>query len=251
MLFLPVDSRADYAPFAIVSDTHVGAKNSVYSTFIKHIDEQKIGVIIHAGDAIHTRGSVSQWARFLEITGPGRRLHIAPGNHDIRGKETLDVFLSLFSKPYHSFSEGDTLFVLLNTELPGEEFKVTNAQLEWLKGELERPFQHKFIFLHQPLFPVLFRHGLHRDRAARDSLHRLFVQHGVSLVVSGHDHIYKRMVKEGVTYVITGGGGGRLPLFAGNGNYFRYLVSSRTFDGYSFVVRDVKGTARDVFWVTR
>ena len=52
------------------------------------------------------------------MTGPAKKLYLAPGNHDIHGAASLSVYLRYFPKPYYSFAEGDTLFVLLNTDCP-------------------------------------------------------------------------------------------------------------------------------------
>jgi 3',5'-cyclic AMP phosphodiesterase CpdA len=241
---------AEDARFAVVSDTHVGAPNSAYPAFIRDMEAEGISLIIHTGDAINNPGNKSQWRRFFEITGPGRILHLAAGNHDIEGRESLQVYLTFFPSPYHAFAEGDTLFILLNTELPGEEGMVAGEQLAWLETELERPFRYKFVFLHEPLFPVIVGHGLDRHKEARDVLHRLFVQRGVSLVVAGHDHIYQRRQREGITYVVAGAAGGSHEFFGKNGESFRYMVATRAGEGYSFVVRDMEGTVRDLFSVT-
>ena len=241
----------EYAPFAIMSDTHVGFRNSVYAAFIHEVEEQNINVIIHTGDAIHEPGNVSQWIRFLEITGPDKTLYLAPGNHDIRGEESLAVYLTFFPKPYYSVSDGDTLFVFLNTELPGQEHRITGEQAAWLENELQQPFRYKFVFLHEPLYPVVPYHGLDRHKKARDALHRLFVRNGVALVVAGHDHIYKRSEKDGITYVVAGAQGGRLHFLAKNGEFFNYIAAIRIDDHYFFIVRGMQGETEDEFTVGR
>ncbi len=248
-ILFSVPGHAQYPTFAIVSDSHVGAANSVYPAFIRAIEDAKIDMVIHAGDAINTPGSTREWASFLEMTGPAIHLYLAPGNHDIRGKASVSAYLKYFPKLYYSFSEGDTLFVLLNTELPGEESMVTGEQFAWLKTELARPFRYKFIVLHEPLFPVIPLHGLDRHQAERDQLHRLFVRSGVCLVVAGHDHIYDRTARDGITYVIAGPTGGTLPSFLKNGDSFRYMVVERKNGDYSFLVKDMAGNTRDQFSV--
>ncbi len=253
VFLFPPAGLAEHLPFAIISDTHVGHKNSVYPALMRILDSHNIRVIIHAGDAIHDRGDHDQWSKFIDMTGTEKILHLAAGNHDVRGKDSFETYRRYFPSNYHSWTEGDTLFVLLNTEMPGEEFRVAGEQLEWLEDELKKPFRYKFVFLHKPLFPFLFRQGLDRHRASRNALHKLFVRRGVSLVVAGHDHVYRRMTKDGITYVVNGGAGGRIPPFySKDGSSFSYIVTSKTFDdGYSFVVRDLRGKARDVFWVVR
>jgi len=250
LLLIPLRAWAQHAPFAIVSDTHVGAGYSLYPAFIHRVEEEKIQLIIHTGDAIDTPGSLRQWGLFFEITGPGKRLHLAPGNHDIHGKGSLAVYLKFFSRPYYSFSDGDTLFMLLNTELPGEEGAVAGEQLAWLETELQRPFRYKFVFLHESLYPAVSLHGLDRHSEARDALHRLFVQKGVSLVVAGHDHVYDRTMRDGIVYVIVPATGGQRWLFSKNGDP-GYILAIRNGAGFSFTVKDIQGNVREAFSVTR
>ncbi len=249
LLLSPLPCPAENATFAIVSDSHVGASNSVYPAFIKAMDEEMIDMVIHTGDAINRPGSQREWSAFLEMTGPARKLCLAPGNHDIKGPKSVSAYLKHFPDLYYSFSDGDTLFVLLNTELPGEESMVGGEQFEWLKGELEKPFQYKLVFLHEPLFPVVLNHGLDRHKEERDRLHRLFLEKGVRLVVSGHDHIYDRSNRSGITYVIAGATGGVLPSFARDGDPFRYMVVTRKDGVYSFITKDMAGVVRDEFLI--
>ena len=140
---------------------------------------------------------------------------------------------------------------MLNTELPGEESKITGEQYEWLENELKRTFKYKFVFLHEPLFPVFPGHGLDKHSDARDRLHDLFVRSGVSLVVSGHDHLYNKTSRDGITYIIASGGGGKFYLPASNGAFLHYVVGTRTDKGYSFAVKDMKGDVKDQFVIVR
>ncbi len=250
LLFAPLSLCAQYASFAIVSDSHVGASGSVYPAFIRNIEEEGTHLIVHTGDAINSPGDLSQWAQFFDTTGSGKTLHLAPGNHDINGQKSLDVYVSFFGAPYSTTSDGDTLLVFLNTEMPGEENRIAGAQLAWLGTELARPFRYKLVFLHEPLFPVIHHHGLDRHAQERDDLHRLFVRCGVSLVVAGHDHLYDRSARDGITYVIGGRTGGHhWP--TKNGTATRYITARRTGDSYSFQVRDMDGAVKDRFIVKR
>ena len=251
VLVAPLLAWTQPKTFAIVSDSHVGSPDSVYAAFIRIADERKFDFIIHAGDAIHNAGTPKQWKRFLEITGPGKILHLAPGNHDIHGKASLAIYLKFFPNLYYSFSEGDTLFVILNTELPGETGMITGEQLGWLKTELSKTFRYKFVVLHEPLFPLVTGHGLDRHKEERDRLHRLFVQKGVALVVSGHDHLYLRSEKQGITYLIVAAAGGNMGYFPKDADFFRYIVATRKNSGYGFVVRDLEGGTRDEFAIER
>ncbi len=250
LLFAPLSVCAQYAAFAIVGDTHIGAPGSVYPAFIRNIDKEGTSIIVHTGDAINNPGNLAQWAQFFDITGSGKMLYLAPGNHDIAGQSSLDIYVGFFGAPYSSTSDGDTLLLFLNTEMPGEESRIAGAQLAWLGAELAKPFRYKFVFLHEPLFPVISRHGLDRHPQERDSLHLLFVRSGVSLVVAGHDHLYDRSLRDGVTYVIGGRAGGHAwP--TKNGSATRYIMAKRTGDFYSFEVKDAEGAVKDSFSVKR
>jgi len=250
---LPFPVRAEYPPFAIVSDTHIGARNSVYPHFLEVMDQLKIETIIHTGDVINKPGSSRQWKKFFEATGPKRKVHIAPGNHDIRFRTSREVYHRLFPKQYYSFSVGDTLFVMLNTTLPRQRSRVTGAQLAWLRMELARPFRFKLVFLHEPLFPALPLQGLNVFKRSRDALHRLFVESGVNLVVAGHNHIYRRSTRNGVTYVVTANTGGKLfpvGLVSKKTSSFRYIAVTRLDGHYHLETRDLQGRVTDRFTVS-
>ncbi len=241
--------RAEQATFAIISDTHVGTRNSVYPAVIHALDQQKIEMIIHTGDAVNKGGSRVQWERFLKITGQGRRLYLAPGNHDLRRAGGFEQYSHFFPKTYYSFEQDDSLFLVLNTELPNEEGCIAGQQLEWLKEELDRPGRYKFVFLHEPLFPLVRFRGFDRHRPERDRLHNLFRDKGVSLVVAGHDHFYSRTVRDGITYVIAPGLGGKFFVPRGKGS-FRYILASRMDGRYAFDLVDLAGGLHDHFFVT-
>jgi acid phosphatase type 7 len=243
-------SAAEHTPFAIIGDTHVGVSTSVYPFFIEAIDKLGIKMIIHLGDAVDNANNATQWAEFREITGTGKTLYLVQGNHDVGGRGSSarsEIPAKLFQTPYYSFSEDDTLFVILNTELPGQRGTVSSAQYEWLETELQRSFRYKFVFLHRPPFSLVPGHGLDSNPTARDRLHDLFVSQGVAAVFSGHDHVYNRTQHDGVTYVIASGGGGPLYFSSANGGFFHYVVVSRENNAYSFTVKDMKGEVRDHF----
>jgi 3',5'-cyclic AMP phosphodiesterase CpdA len=249
LLPFAVAGRAERATFAIISDTHVGTRNSVYPAVIHALDRQKVEMIIHTGDAVNKGGSRAQWERFFKITGRGKRLHLAPGNHDLRRAGGYEQYSHFFPETYYSFEEEGTLFFILNTELPHEEGRITGRQFEWLKKELDKPGFYKFVFLHEPLFPLVRFRGFDRHRRERDRLHNLFRDNGVSLVVAGHDHFYSRMVKDGITYVIAPGLGGKFFVPRGKGS-FRYILASRMNGRYAFDVVDLSGGLHDHFFIT-
>ena len=239
----------------MIGDTRIGQTESVYTAFIRQMEKEKITTIINLGDAISTPGSPTEWERLLEITGKGKTLHVALGNHDVYDKASLDLYTKLFEKqPYYSVEKGDTLLIFLSTEMPQQWGKIIGEQLTWLQAELKRAFVYKLVFLHRPPFPTTFGtgHGLDRYGPDRDKLHQLFVENGVALVVAGHEHLYNRAQKDGLTYVITGGGGARLLTYReDHGGFHHYVIAKRQNGGYLFTAYDMKGNVRDEFLVKK
>jgi 3',5'-cyclic AMP phosphodiesterase CpdA len=246
---------ADDGSFAIIGDTRVGRTDAMYTAFIKQVEKDGIQTVVHVGDAIESPGSEDQWKQFLKITGNKVTLYIAPGNHDINSKRSLATYTKILGKePYYSVSRGDTLFIFLNSELPGQEAKITGQQFDWAEKELARDFKYKFVVLHRPVFPSPVGTGYDLDRYPpdRNRLHQLFVKDGVALVLTGHEHLYNRSEKDGIVYVITGGGGAPLHTFLQDyGGFMHYIVAKKGNEGYFFRVVDFKGKTRDEFSVKK
>jgi acid phosphatase type 7 len=246
----PSHAADQFRDFAIISDTHVGLSATIYPDFIKAIEAKGISTIIHLGDAVNS-GSEAQWKTFRETTGKGKTLYLVMGNHDVDNGRNEERTKEFFPKLYYSIAEQDSLFVFLNTEIPGQRGSITGAQFDWLANELQRPFKYKFVFLHRPPYPVVPGHGLDSNRAARDKLHELFVRHKVSAVFAGHDHVYNRTTRDGIIYIIASGGGGPLYFSAESGGYFHYVLCERAENIYSFIVFDSKGEPKDHFIITK
>ena len=248
-------SAADDGSFAVIGDTRVGQTDARYTAFIKQVEKDGIQTVIHVGDAIDSPGAEEQWAKFLNITGTKVTLYIAPGNHDVNSTRSLATYTKMLGKqPYYSVPHSDTLLIFLNSELPGQEVKITGRQFEWLEKELARDFKYKFVFLHRPVFPSPLGagYGLDRNPPDRNRLHQLFVKDGVALAMSGHEHLYNRSDKDGIVYVITGGGGAPLHGFTEEqGAFLHYIVAKKRNEGYFFRVVDFKGNTRDEFSVKK
>ena len=114
--------------FVMIGDARIGQTESVYTAFIHQMEKEKITTIINLGDAISTPGSPTEWERLLEITGKGKTLHVALGNHDVYDKASLDLYTKLFEKPpYYSVERGDTLLIFLSTEMPQQWARITGG----------------------------------------------------------------------------------------------------------------------------
>ena len=182
------------------------------------------------------------------MTGDNRTVHIAPGKHDFNNYNGLKVYTKIIDKPpYYSFSIDNTQIIILCTTLPNELNKIAGKQLEWLKGELEKSFTYRIVFLHSPLFPTKFGqgYGLNKHKEERDALHEIFLQHKVNIVFQGHEHLYSRTEKDSIIYIITGGGGARLLTSREEyGGYYHYILAKKREEGYVFTVYDLQTALR-------
>lgn len=157
------------------------------------------------------------------------KLYQAVGNHDIYGsKGNQWFFRSKMGDLYYSWDLEGSHFIVLDSEVVGEEGRIAGEQLRWLKSDLykARGAQHKFIFVHRPLFPVdgHFGSSLDVNKIERDGLHKLFATYHVTAVFSGHEHLFNLETRSGVRYFITGGAGGSLfPSFFGTGDFHHYV----------------------------
>jgi len=248
--------------FVVLGDNRAGdpACDTVYAKLIAAAMERKPDLIMNTGDEIDRPGNVENWKRFHELSkSVAVPYFLTVGNHDIHpevagSEETYRAQVDLpGNKLYYSFVAGNSLFVVLDSSVRGQEKKITGEQYIWLEKVLAASKErHRFIFVHHPLFPEAGAgkhsgNSLDRYKGERDRLHRLFVKYKVTAVFAGHEHLYLRRSVDGVLYVITGGGGG--PLYARDeeGGFHHYVRMTVDGDKMGGEVVDVNGKIRDRF----
>ncbi|HWR73145.1 MAG TPA: metallophosphoesterase [Nitrospirota bacterium] len=244
--------------FVVLGDNRSG--DEVYTKLIALAMERRPDLIVNTGDQIATPGNLDDWARFREmskvVTVP---YFLTVGNHDAHPKApgSEKIYREQVELPgnelYYSFVAGNSLFIVLDSNLSGQEKKITGEQYTWLEDVLANAKQrHKFIFVHHPLYTDKGKgkhagNSLDRYPRDRDRLQALFRKHGVSAVFSGHEHLYLRKVVDGIPSVITGGGGA--PLYADdlNGGFYHYIYITVDGDKVNGEVVDINGKVRDKF----
>ncbi len=216
--------------------------------------------IVNTGDVIETPGNREQWTSFWSVS---RQIDVpyflAVGNHDISPlvPASEEIYREQVDLPgnelYYSFTAGNSLFVVLDSYLDGQERKITGKQLKWLEDVLEHSDKkHIFVFLHHPLYTD-YRKGKHwgdcldKYPEDRDRLQALFVKAGVDVVFTGHEHFYQRKTVNGIEHVITGGAGAPLYVKDEEGGFNHFVQV--TVDGaqVSAEVIDHEGKVRDRF----
>lgn len=244
--------------FAVLGDNRGG--DAVYRKIIGLALERKPAFVVNTGDVITEPGSREQWADFWasskRVTVP---YFLTVGNHDVSAaaagseatyRDEVDLPGNELS---YSFEAGNSLFIVLDTCIKGEERRITGRQIAWLEGVLADAKQkHIFVFLHHPVFSGTGagRHGgnnLDRYPADRDRLHALFREHRVTTVFSGHEHLYLRRIVDGVPYIITGGGGAPLYAKDANGGFHHFILVTVDGDAVIGEAVDVDGRVRDRF----
>lgn len=123
-------------------------------------------------------------------------LHVLPGDHDYHPR-SLDAFYSVLgATPLPNavtFDGYRCLFLdIVSAGTGGPDFRLNDAQLDWLEAELERAAAGNER-------PVVFMHAYPADlRAGADQLLMLLRPHRVACVDMGHTH-YNELTNDGRT----------------------------------------------------
>jgi hypothetical protein len=224
---------------------------AAWGTIVTQMMTEDLDLALTVGDIIfgmpdtHAQ-NVARYEGYFAITSQltySVPLYVAVGNHErIAYPAGRTAYEQEFTLPenngadaatdgelYYSFDHGDTHFVSLSTEIPGEEGMVINDQKAWLENDLAgntNPWV--VVFMHRPMF-----NGMHADdpwinilnvagQQNKAAIHDLFILHDVDIVFAGHEHHYSHHVEDDIHYVIAGGGGASLsaPLPLGEGDVF-------------------------------
>jgi 3',5'-cyclic AMP phosphodiesterase CpdA len=248
--------------FVVFGDNRAGDPtcDAVYQEVLAAALERKPAFIVNTGDQIDKPGNIEHWKRFWYLSkNMSVPYFLTVGNHDAHvevagSEETYKAQVDLpGNELYYSFVAGNSLFVVLDSYIKGEDKRITGEQFKWLERVLAASTQkHTFVFVHHPLYPEKGKgkhHGnsLDRYKEDRDRLQALFVKHQVTAVFMGHEHLYLRKTVDGIPHIIAGGGGAPLYAKDEDGGFHHFV--SVTVDGekVSGEVVDVNGKIRDRF----
>lgn len=230
--------------FGVVGDNRPASDTTVQPAAFSSIISQMIGdniiLSLNVGDIIYGTGSdslaqnVAKYDGLFAATTPltySVPMYVAPGNHERlnyanseAGYEQEFTFplntggdAATYGEHYYSFDNGDTHFIALSTEIPGQEGLITGNQKAWLTSDLaanSKPWV--VVFMHRPLFSGAHggdpwtNVGNATGQANKAEIHALFLAGGVDVVFEGHEHFYLHHLEDGIHYIITGGGGAPL-----------------------------------------
>jgi predicted phosphodiesterase len=244
--------------FVVIGDNRSG--DDVYRKLVSMIKERKPNLVINVGDMIANPGDIQQWANFWEMSKPiAVPYFLTAGNHDVHSKvpSSEKMYKDQVDLPgnelYYSFRAGNSLFIVLDSCLDGQDKKVTGEQYLWLEEVLANSVQqHKFIFIHHPLYTDNYpgtHHGNDLDRypAERDRLQSLMVRSMADVLFAGHEHYYSRKTMNGITHIISGGGGAPLYGIEEVGGFYHFVQVTVDGGSVSGEVVDINGKVRDRF----
>jgi 3',5'-cyclic AMP phosphodiesterase CpdA len=241
--------------FAIIGDTRSGGKD--YSNLVKRAMTYRPDFMINTGDMVSSP-TENSWADFRKLSEPVTVPYfLTVGNHDVNDPDSEKLYKEEVDLPgnelYYSFTTGDSLFVFLDSNIPGRERKITGEQYRWLEEVLSTSLKkHQFIFIHHPLYPDRekghhYGGSLDKYPEERDRLAALLVKYKSDAIFVGHEHLYSKKTADGVMHIITGGGGAGLYTSDDKGGFYHFILV--TVDGKKVTgkVIDINGKVRDTF----
>jgi hypothetical protein len=212
------NAPSDKFSFAVLADNKNGYKT--FGRILKDIEENNYLFAIDVGDLVYD-GEKAKYRIFYNLIDNLKTPFLAaPGNHDIRETGEGNYF-DIFGKFYYSFAYDNSLFIILDD---ANETAIDAVQMQWLEGELQKNYKHKFVFLHVPPFdprPDSW-HAL-QDRANGEKFMALMEKYKPDTVFTSHIHAYYNVEKNGVDYVVTGGAGGELLTDDPDHSFYHYI----------------------------
>lgn len=247
--------------FAVIGDNR-GSGEEIYGRLMEEIAGGKPALVIHTGDTVKESDEDSEWREFVELSRPLKAPYfIVPGNHEMDEHGAGELFRERVRQPgnelYYSVTAGGALFIVLNSEEPGSESRITGAQYNWLEGVLKNSKERfRFAFMHRPMYPAKgvgrhYKDSMNKYPKDRDRLERLFEKYGVNAVFCGHEHLYMKRKVGNIYHVVTGGGGAPLYEKPENGGFHHYIKVKVNKGSAEVRVVGIDGGIRDSFTISK
>ena len=197
--------------FAILPDRAGGPREGILEVAVKRLNEADPDFVINVGDIIdgHSSRAImqAQWREVDDILGELNAPFVfVPGDHETDSDRKEDsLWWERFGHRYYAFVYEDTLFVALNSRVPGYK-QIGEAQRAWLADVLaaHADVRWTFVFMHHPLW-IDGRNGGWREveQLLADRPHTVY---------AGHVHKYRHYSVQGRDYVSVATAGGYSPL---------------------------------------
>jgi len=214
----------DTRPGKAVDPTDKASQSGDFISMITQINQLAPDFTIDVGDFIlgYNRDipamTENQWDRFDQAVKMFKnKFYMAAGNHDVYDEASDAIYRKRYGPHFYSFNRENSLFVILNAEIPGQINQIGQEQRFWLENELlNSSAAHKFIFIHKPLW-------LDGSSDWMSMIHPMLKKYKVSMVFAGHYHQYEPFKIDGIDYFITGGGGAETGSIQALGEFFHFI----------------------------
>lgn len=220
--------------------TNTTVQPAVFGTIMGQMAGENLDLALHVGDIIYGSSTdtlaqnVAKYDGFFAVTAQltsSVPLYAAIGNHEyINAANSRAGYEQEFTLPtnngadaasygehYYSFDNGDTHFIMLSSEIPGQAGLITGNQKSWLEQDLASTTKtwivvgfHRVMFSGTHTSDPWINTSNTTGQLNKAELHALFRDYGVDVVFVGHDHFYLHHIEDGVHYVTTGGAGSPL-----------------------------------------
>lgn len=194
---VPAAEKLDTVSFVIVSDTHLGRKESAspernWRKAIAEINAQPGQLVLHLGDIIDS-GRKEQYPIYAETRKLlNKPIHEVPGNHD-----PTDLFTSYISKHTdRSVDYRGIRFVLFNnTHRDSHDGFISSEQIEWLEQQCREAAQRALKVVMCCHIPI--HSNKHPDRgwyvkpsSGQNEFYGLLERHADRILVCLHGHFH-------------------------------------------------------------
>ena len=233
--FFVVMSDPQFGMYA--KDRNFKQETANFEFAIANVNRLHPQFVVICGDLVNKPGDqaeVAEYKRILKELSPSIPAYSVAGNHDVGNQPTpqsVDAFRTNIGRDYYSFSSGNMLGIVLDSNLiraPEHAPEAAKQQLEWLRKTLADAkasgAQNVVVFQHIPFFihdPNEADDYFNIPRATRREYLDLLEKSGVHYVFAGHYHRNAGGMDGTLTEVVTGAVG--MPL-GGSVSGFRAVV---------------------------
>lgn len=271
IIFIATLCFADFK-FVVIGDTQGwggGINKKILNSLMRQVELQQPEFIIFLGDLTSGSRGINTHRKMLlawkdVVEQYNIPIYVVVGNHDVKTESSVGLVRSIFDIPRnessdimelaYSFDYNNAHFVVIDTEAYTSPYRVSDAQLAWLKKDLGKNKKElAFIFGHKPAYPVAFRIGDSLDKypLERDVLWSVFTELGATAYFCGHEHLYNSSIHDGVYQIITGGGGGFPRVLINKGGFYHFtLVQVRDNGECDITVKNIRGEIKDYFKIS-
>ncbi len=216
--FFVVMSDPQFGMYA--KDQNFKQETANFEFAIANVNRLHPRFVVICGDLVNKGGDadeIAEYKRVLKQLDPAIPVYSVAGNHDIGNEPTsasIEAFRNNIGRDYYTFSSGEMLGIVLDSNLirsPEHVTAAANAQEDWLKKTLAEAKgngrQQVVVFQHIPFF---IKDGNEADeyfnipQATRRRYLDLLEQSGVRYVFAGHYHRNAGGTDGPLTEVVTG-----------------------------------------------